>query len=257
MLCDMTSHLTIVTGSSRGVGAALAARLLSRPGQRVLGMARHANPALAALADTHGALLEQWTVDLADAAPVAARLQAWLAALDPAELASATLVNNAATVSTPAAAHRAPAAEQVRALRVGLEAPLLLSAAFIAATEAWALPKRLMNISSGLGRRAMAGSAAYCAVKAGLDHFSRALALEQAGAAHPVQVEAVAPGVIDTDMQVLLRSADPALFPERERFVQLHAQGQLLTPNACAALLLARLDRSDYGRETVTDVRNG
>ena len=67
-----------------------------------------------------------------------------------------------------------------RALRVGLEAPMQLTAAFLGATDAWTVPRKVLNISSGLGRRAMASQAAYCAAKAGMDHFTRCVALDEA-----------------------------------------------------------------------------
>jgi NAD(P)-dependent dehydrogenase (short-subunit alcohol dehydrogenase family) len=121
-----------------------------------------------------GAELEQWSADLAEPASVAARLQAWLAAVDPAALASATLLNNAGVISQLAPLGSLSAADLSQALRVGLEAPTLLSAAFLHGTAAWPLPRKLLLVSSGLGRRAMAGSASYCAAKAGLDHLARA-----------------------------------------------------------------------------------
>ena len=254
MLAGMSTHLSIVTGSSRGLGAALVAQLL-RPGATVLGMARQHNPALATQALAQGALLTQWAVDLAEPALPAQRLADWLAGFDPASVTSVTLINNAGVVSEPAPLHRTPLAELSRVLRVGLEASLLLSSAFLAATDGWACPRRVLNISSGLGRRAMAGSAAYCAAKAGMDHFSRALALEQAALANPARVVAMAPGVVDTDMQAQLRGADAALFPDRERFAQLHASGQLTSPDDCARQLLARLARADFGDQPVADVR--
>jgi benzil reductase ((S)-benzoin forming) len=254
MLGRMRTHLSIVTGSSRGLGAALVAQLL-QPGNVVLGLARQHNPALAAQAQAQGAGLTQWAVDLAEPALPAQRLADWLAGFDPAGVASVTLINNAGMVSSPAPLHRTPPAELARTLRVGLEAALLLSSAFLAATDAWACPRRVLNISSGLGRRAMAGSAAYCAAKAGMDHFSRALALEQAALANPARIVSMAPGVVDTDMQAQLRGADAALFPERERFAQLHAAGQLSSAADCARQLLARLARADFGDQPIADVR--
>ncbi|WP_234414104.1 SDR family NAD(P)-dependent oxidoreductase [Ideonella sp. A 288] len=251
----MNTHLTIVTGSSRGVGAALVAELL-QPGHAVLGLARQRNDALQARAEAAGASLTQWQVDLAEPGPVAERLIAWLSGQAPAGLASVTLINNAGVVSTPAPLGRAPLAELSTALRVGLEAALLLTAAFLQATDGWTMPRRVLNVSSGLGRRAMAGSAAYCAAKAGMDHFTRAVALEQAARPHGARVVSMAPGVIDTDMQVQLRSADAALFPERERFAKLQADGLLLSPQACAQMLLARLARADFGDEPVADIRD-
>ena len=249
-------HLYIVTGSSRGLGAALVGQLL-QPGHAVLGLARRQNEALQAQAEAAGATLTQWPVDLGEPLKPAERLASWLADFDPTRLASATLINNAGLVGVPAPLGRVPLTELSQATRAGLEAALLLTASFLAATGGWAsTQRRVMNISSGLGRRAMAGSAAYCAAKAGMDHFSRAVALEEAARPNGARIVAIAPGVIDTDMQAQLRGADAALFPEHARFAQLHAQGQLMSPADCARQLLARLHRADFGREVIADIRD-
>lgn len=246
----MKTHLSIVTGGSRGLGLALVEQLLAR-GHHVLALARRPT----GLPVPAGARLEAWTVDLADPLPVAGRLAAWLAAQDPSALASVTLVHNAGVVSQPAPLSASDPAALSHALRVGLEAPLVLSASFLHGTRGWMLPRKLLFISSGLGRRAMAGSGSYCAAKAGMDHLARALALEEAAAPHGAGVVSLAPGVIDTDMQVQLRTADPALFPERARFQGLKDSGQLDSPAQAAAKVLAVLDRDDFGSVPVTDVR--
>jgi NAD(P)-dependent dehydrogenase (short-subunit alcohol dehydrogenase family) len=133
---------------------------------------------------------------------------------------------------------------------------MLLASAFLRATAGWALPRKLLFISSGLGRRAMAGSASYCAAKAGMDHLARAMALEEAALPNGARVVSLAPGVIDTDMQVQLRQADPARFPERERFVGLKTAGQLDSPAEAAAKVLRTLDRDDFGSNVIADVRD-
>lgn len=246
----MTRPLSIVTGSSRGLGRAVVEQLLAR-GHHVLALAR----AKTELPVPAGATLEAWQVDLAAPAAVAERLGAWLQAQDGTAVSAVNLINNAATVSTPAPLADSDLAELGNAVRVGLEAPLLLSAAFLRATASWACPRKLMLVSSGLGRRAMAGSASYCAAKAGLDHLARALALEEAALPNGARVVSLAPGVIDTDMQVQLRSADAARFPERVRFQGLKDSGQLDSPAQAAAKLLRALDRADYGSNPVSDVR--
>ena len=243
-------HLYIVTGSSRGLGAALAAQLLGDFSHRVLGIARRRNDTL----EGHGAL-EQWPLDLAQPLEAAQRLEDWLAAQDGATFASASLINNAAALTRIGALDAVAPDELSRALRVGLEAPMLLTAAFLRATAAWGAARRVLNISSGLGRRAMAGQASYCAVKAGLDHFSRALALDEALKTHGAKVVSLAPGVIDTDMQVQLRAGDPAAFPDHDMFVQLKTGGRLSTPEDCARQVLAYLARPDFGSKPVADVR--
>ena len=251
-------HLTFVTGASRGMGAAIAQQLL-QPGDTLVCISRTANAGLAEQAAAAGAHLEQWTLDLADAAVAARRVESWLAARSGDEFASATLVNNAAMLTRIAPLDETDAAELVRALRVGLEAPLLLTAAFLRATRGWRARRdgqcKVLNISSGLGRSAMASQAPYCAVKAGLDHFSRSVALDQSHAPHPARIVSLAPGVIDTDMQVQLRAGDPARFPDHARFVQLEAGGHLDSPAAAAAKVIAYLRRSDFGSKPVADVR--
>jgi len=250
----MPQFLTILTGASRGMGLAMAEQLL-QPGALLLCISRQSNAALDALAAQRGAQLQQWQADLADAAPVAQRLSTWLQALDPATLQSATLINNAGVISALTPLRDGQSADLANALRVGLEAPLLLCAAFLGATRDWTAPRKVLNISSGLGRRAMAASASYCAAKAGMDHFSRSLAMEEALQARGAKVCSLAPGVIATDMQVQLRSADPQAFPDIGNFQALHERGMLSSPLGAAARILAYLAQPDFGAEPVADVR--
>ena len=245
----MTQHLTLITGASRGLGLALAEQLLAR-GHRVLAMARGRVDVAAAPGE-----LVSWQVDLADPAPVASRLHAWLAEQDAAQWASATLINNAGVISQLAPLSHGQTADLSNALRVGLEAPLVLTAAFLRATQNWPGARKVLFISSGLGRRAMAGSAAYCAAKAGMDHLARAVALEEADKPGGARIVSLAPGVIDTDMQVQLRESDPALFAERERFIEFKNAGQLDSPAQAAEKVLRVLARADFGSNPIADVR--
>ena len=249
MLRPMTMPLTLITGASRGLGRAVAEQALAQ-GHQVIGLSRRPP------ADLSSPRFLHWAVELADARAAAAQLAAWLAEQGPRPWSSATLINNAGVVSRPAPLADSDADDLANAIRVGLEAPLLLSAAFLHATRGWPLPRKLLLVSSGLGRRPMAGSVSYCAAKAGLDHLARALALEEAARPDGARVVSLAPGVIDTDMQQQLRGADPQAFPERTRFAELHAGGQLDSPAAAAAKLLRYLDRADFGSNPVADVRD-
>ena len=248
-------RLFVLTGTSRGMGAAMAAQLLA-PEHVLLCMARHPNNALAAQAQAAGAHCEQWAVDLAQPVATADRLEAWLAALDAASFSHAALINNAAALTGIGPIDACSSTELAGAMRVGLEAPLLLGAAFLRATRAWGADKRVLNISSGLGRRAMAGQAVYCAAKAGIDHLTRAMALDEANRPNGARLVSLAPGVVDTDMQVQLRAGDPARFPEKAHFVGLKEKGQLTSPGDAAARVLAYLARPDFGSNVVADVRD-
>jgi hypothetical protein len=141
-----------------------------------------------------------------------------------------------------------------RALRVGLEAPYCLRG-FPARDAAYGAR------GAATGRQDPSSSVAMW--RPGLlhrqgrsRHLSRAIVLDQAHAPHPARVVSLAPGVIDTDMQVHLRGSDAGRFPDRERFVALQASGQLDAPATAAAKVLAYLQRSDFGDKPVADVRD-
>jgi len=251
--------LYLLTGTSRGLGAAMTEQLLGSDAT-LLAIARHVNVALAAQAPRARARLEQWARDLADPLPLAHEVERWLRALDPQRFDEAVLVNNAGAITRIGPVDECADAEVSAALRVGLEAAVLLSSAFLRATRGWRARRegrvKVLNISSGLGRRAMAGSAAYCAVKAGMDHFARAVALDEAHRGDAARIVSLAPGVIDTDIQTQLRAAEGSGFPEQALFRDLHARGQLASPADAAARVLAYLQRPDFGDKPVADVRD-
>ncbi len=253
-------HLTILTGASRGMGLAMALQLLG-PQRHLLCISRHINPELADAAQKVDAPLTQWAQDLADTTGAADRLQSWLGDLNTGAFASATLINNAGVIPRIGPLDECPPDDLANALRVGLEAPMQLTAAFLRATGAWVNvgwrgPRKVLNISSGLGRHAMASQAPYCAAKAGMDHFTRCAALDEAQREHGARIVSLAPGVIDTDMQQQLRAGDPAAFPDLARFVDLKRQGRLTSPTEAAARVLACLERPDFGANPVADVRD-
>ncbi|MCO4088977.1 MAG: SDR family NAD(P)-dependent oxidoreductase [Limnohabitans sp.] len=250
----MNTPLYILTGASRGMGLAMAEQLL-QAGHSLLCIARHANPALSSLASQTGAQLTQWTQDLADGQAASERLKAWLQKQNPTELVSVHLINNAGVIPPIVPLSQSKPADLAQALRVGLEAPMQLCAAFLGATADWSIPRKVLNISSGLGRSPMASQAGYCAAKAGMDHFTRCMALDEALRPNGAKVCSLAPGVIDTDMQVQLRGAAGQAFPDQAKFLGLKAQGLLSSPAHAAAQVLAYLARPDFGQQPIGDVR--
>jgi len=122
-------------------------------------------------------------------------------------------------------------------------------------TRQWRVARRVLNISSGLGRRPMASQSAYCAAKADMDHFTRCLAHDEARHANGAKVVSLAPGVIDTDMQRQLRQAKPEDFTDQVDFAQLTEAGHLTSAQEAARRVLRYLQRADFGCDPVADVR--
>ena len=230
----------IVTGHTRGLGAAVAAELRAR-GIAVLGLARARSPL---------AGIEQIDIDLADAAA----LQAWLAgdALHTflRDASEAFLVNNAGVVTPVGALAAQDPVEVLRAVTLNIGAPLALAAAFVRAAPQAA--RRILHVSSGAARSAYPGWSVYCATKAALDHHARAVLLD---GDLQVRASSLAPGVIDTDMQAAIRATSRADFPLRQRFVDLKQGGALDTPADCARKLVDYLLAPGFGSEPVDDLR--
>lgn len=257
----MPQRLVILTGASRGLGAAMAEQLL-HPDTVMLCLSRGRHPTLATRAAAARAQFEEWPRDLAHSVAVADEVEAWLRTCDAPRFDNAVLINNAGVIPKPGPSDGCTSAELASALRVGLESAILLTAAFLRVTNSWRADRRVLNISSGLGRRAMAGGAVYGAAKAGMDHYSRAVALDEAHRAEmagdksrAARIVSLAPGVIDTDMQAQLRSADTSGFPSQAYFEQQHAQGLLMSAEGTARRVLGYLERDDFGSQPVADIR--
>ncbi|MGS1010789.1 SDR family oxidoreductase [Achromobacter anxifer] len=249
----MSDTIAILTGASRGIGAAMA-RGLAKPGTRLITLARREDPELAAYARSQDAQLEQLSVDLSDLNAVEATAQRICASL-PRDASRYLLINNAGTVHPIAGTDAlVDGAAIAAAFNLNVSAVMLLTARFLAAVEDLEADRRVLNISSGAGRNPNAGWGVYCATKAALDMYSRVVKAEQgAGGA---RIVALAPGIVDTDMQVAIRSSDPESFPALAKFQEFHATGKLSSPANVASRILAYLDREDFGTTEIDDIRN-
>jgi benzil reductase ((S)-benzoin forming) len=247
------NHLVIVTGASRGLGLAMVQQLLAN-GNTVLCLSRQTQPSLDDWAVEHHAKVIQWSQDLSESAVASTRLHSWLAASSAEQWASATLINNAGVIPAIVPLSDAEPQDLVNALRVGLEAPMTLCGAFLKATALWAVPRKVLNVSSGLARFPMASLSGYCAAKAGMDHFTRCLAIEEALKPNGAKVCSLVPGVIDTDMQLQQRQADASRFPDHQAFVDMHSLKQLRSPADAATIVLAYLAQADFGAHVVAGV---
>lgn len=250
--------LYIVTGASRGLGAALAEALID-PDHRLVCMARSQAP-LAALrlrAKARGCRVAALSVDLGDTKKAVAALTKALAGIDPANCSEAILINNAGVVEPIAHAEKLQPEEITGGVQINLAAPMALTAAFLRLTADWRKTSRkILNISSGAAHKAYAGWSLYAATKAALDHFTRCVFIEQQGLPNGARIVALAPGTIDTAMQTAVRKTSLKDFAEKPRFVALKKSGQLATPAEAAVRLLRYLERPDFGKVPVDDARN-
>ncbi|WP_462320474.1 SDR family oxidoreductase [Halochromatium sp.] len=210
-MIDLTNKVALITGASRGLGAGLAKRFLQR-GLRVAACARSqpelagdASKALAVAADVTDAEAMQRLCDTTTER--FGRIDLW--------------INNAGLLAPIGPLHDNDAAAFARHIEVNVVGVFNGSRTFIRHLHARGGEGVLLNISSGAARNAYAGWSAYCAGKAAVDRMSESIALEEAN--RGLRVHAVAPGIIDTDMQAMIRDCSPEQFPRVQKFLDLKA----------------------------------
>lgn len=244
------STVAIVTGASAGLGQALALGLLDS-GTLLMTLSRRHDAALAAHAATSGCTLQQIQVDLSNPAAAEVGAEQIIGNL-PQSAQRYVLINNAGTVDPVApVAQLNSAAHITSALSLNVTSVMLLVAAFLRSTPAEA-DRRILNISSGAGRAPQPGWGVYCATKAALDRYTQVLAAENPN----VRAVSLAPGVVNTGMQAHIRASRPDSFPNVQRFIDMHDQGQLAEPAAVAAKILKYLASADFGKTVLDDIRH-
>ena len=246
---EIHENLMILTGHSRGLGAALAHRALQN-GFRVVGLSR-------GTLDVKHPELIQIPLDLASGDALAAALRG----LEDQDLFKAVqrayIVNNAGLLGPVQRVGSQFADEIAQAVTVNVQSLLVLTNWFAQHTQG-VQDRRVCQISSGAARSAYVGWSVYCATKAAVDHHARALALEAQtpGPAQGLRVCSLAPGVIDTDMQTQVRASALDEFPNRPRFEALKESGGLASPTDVAERLWEYLGSEDFGKEPIADLRS-
>lgn len=198
---SLDGKVIIVTGASRGIGAAASAALAAagatvvltaRDGQRLADVAT-------AIART-GATISSRSCDVSDYAQFA-RLTDEMAdkygRIDG-------LVNNAGVIEPIASIAESDPAVWARNVDINLTGAYHAIRAVLPGMLA-AGGGTIVNVSSGAAIRPLEGWSAYCSAKAGLHMLTRAVALETAG--RGIRVFGFQPGTTDTDMQVSIRAS--------------------------------------------------
>ena len=222
---DLAGRTAVITGASRGLGAGLAAAFHERGLQ--LGLCARSAPALA---DGPAVLARRLDVREPEA------VEAFARAVEERFGPIALWINNAGVLEPIEPLRDVPAAAARTHLEINVLGVLHGTQAFVRHLRRRGGEGVLVNVSSGAARKPYAGWSVYCAAKAAVDRMTECVALEEA--AHGLRAYAVAPGIIDTEMQALIRATPPERFPDVARFQGFAREGRFNTPRFVAERLL-------------------
>lgn len=246
----------IVTGHSKGLGAGLSTHLL-KAGYHVHGISRTDNTDWSKFTEAGGSSLTFYPCDLSQPENIAGVMADVFQTIKKSpEVTGLFLVNNAGIIYPIGNIETLEAAEIDKHIKLNLTAPMLLTREFVNLSGEFRVEKRIMNISSGAAVNPYQGWSAYCSGKAGLDMFTRCCAEEQEREEFPVKMMAVAPGIIDTDMQTIIRDTTDEQFIYRQKFIELKETGQLVAPEKAGKKLMELLLTPDFKNGDITDIRH-
>jgi benzil reductase ((S)-benzoin forming) len=213
--------LAIISGGSKGLGHAIAEKLLVA-GYQVVEFSRSAPYAYSVQLDFSSP--EQML-------PILSHHLKKLAAQSWNEI---LVVSNAASLNPIGATSKKDALAVLTNININFTSAVLLMSEVIKHFQSHACRKVIASISSGAALKAYAGWSLYCSAKAGLESYIRTVAVEQGSENNPFVVLNVDPGVMDTDMQALIRSSDKNDFPAVDYFIHRKETGELRTPDQVA-----------------------
>jgi len=231
----LQGQVAIITGGGRGIGAA-AGNLLASAGASVVLTARSEEQieAVAGQIRRAGAHAIAVPCDVTNSEQIEEVVEAALTQFDRVDI----LVNNAGIIWPVEQVYEADPEEWAYNIHCNLVGPFQMARNVLPVMIEQGYG-RILNVTSGAAYNVLPGWSAYCAAKAGLNMLTRCLAAElQADNVAGVTVNALAPGMVETEMQADIRSVDTHDSSlDFSLFHDAHRQGTLLSTESAARLI--------------------
>lgn len=232
-----------ITGTSSGIGEALANELLKDTDNYVTGISRNQT--------INHDRYEHIKLDLTETE----KLNDFSFPIKP-NVSTVCLVNNAGYLGDIKRVGTASNDAINRTFVLNTIVPAILMNIFIGQIQKMDAEKTILNVSSGAGQYEIDSWASYCGSKAGIDHFSKTVQHEQEVTGGDVKILSIGPGVVDTNMQREIRGANPDDFSRHGDFVQLKEKGELANPTTVAKKYVYVLNHTHNFDHVVDSLRN-
>ncbi|WP_026694036.1 (S)-benzoin forming benzil reductase [Peribacillus kribbensis] len=227
----------VVTGASKGLGKAAASKLIQNH-ISLIAVSRSENEDLKKMAEEQGTDYRFYPCDLSNPEETERTFNEIADFLFANENEIIYLIHNAGIVEPIDRVGRLESHQVQKSIQINLTSPITISDLFIRRAEGHSAELRIMNITSGAGERPVHGWSIYGSTKAALNLFTQAAALEAENRGANIKINAFSPGIMDTDMQGVIRSSSKESFNDVETFQNYKDQDQLRSPETVAGCLV-------------------
>ena len=229
--------VALITGTSSGIGKALAKLLLSE-NYLVFGYSR-----------TNQIENKNFTFTKIDLSNMEEVQKLKFPDIDVAS--DFLLVNNAATIGSILPIHKKTNEEILREYNLNIISPTLFSRKFI---NNYANNKKLLiNISSGAANKPIPSWSTYCATKSGLDMLTKVIHKEKH---ENLKIFSIHPGVVNTNMQEEIRRSDANFFPIKQQFIDYYNKNELFSVDFVALKIFQIIAKNEDLNEIILNLRD-
>lgn len=236
-----------ITGTSKGLGNAIAMQLLEKGDCKVIGISRsntidHPD-------------YRHITLDLSDIDKLIKCMDTIFPPIPDGT--KIVLINNAGVLGQVGHVGNISNKKIQEAYNVNTVAPAILMNEFIRRyLSCTSCQKIILNVSSGAGKKPVDGWSCYCSSKSALDMFSSVIAVEKRMDKNNIRIFSVSPGIVDTEMQDEIRKVSKEDFSRLSEFIEYKKEGMLVTPQKVAKKYLHLIENEGKFEDVIVSVRD-
>lgn len=242
----------VVTGASKGLGASIAERVLQEQ-FGLISISRNENPELKQLALENKLFYKHLTCDLTNSRDTEQTFSTVAEIIFSSKDNEVLLVNNAGVVEPIDRVGSLDHGAIEMSLQLNVAAPMFTTNLFLQKANGTKLT--VVNVTSGAAERPVQGWSVYCSTKAALNMFTKTVAVEQNHTGNATII-GYSPGIMDTDMQGVIRSSTEQAFQEVNKFIAYKENGMLRSTKIVADALIDLLLTEEAENGKIYSVNN-
>jgi benzil reductase ((S)-benzoin forming) len=228
----------IITGASKGIGCAFAHQLLHNDHVLFL-ISRNPDQEISRQALITNCQIHNISFDLLESDKIPHLTSNIFDHINDDDCSGVYLINNAAIIEPVMPVDKASAKDLSAIIDINFKAPVLLTSGFIRHAKKMNCERKILNITSGAATNPHFGMSMYGSTKAALDMFSRSVALEQETTGSGIEIHAISPGFVDTQMPHSLTQKPTTEFGSAEKFSAIRAEGKFQKPGMVADKIIS------------------